>query len=66
MATLENYLIFYVMEGQWPAFLVEIAPNKTVAHLKELIQAKKRDDFPSIGADKLTLYRVNATGSTLN
>ncbi|KAI9239538.1 MAG: hypothetical protein BYD32DRAFT_478323 [Podila humilis] len=41
------------------AFPVEIEPSKTVGHLKDLIKAKKTNNFHDVDADDLTLWRVS-------
>ncbi|KAF9312833.1 hypothetical protein BG003_005869 [Podila horticola] len=40
-------------------FDIDINPAKSVAHLKDLIKAKKTIDFHDIDSDKLTLWRVS-------
>ncbi|KAK3834551.1 MAG: hypothetical protein J3R72DRAFT_494472 [Linnemannia gamsii] len=41
------------------ALSAKIDPIKTVDHLKDLIKAKKTNDFQDVDADKLTLWRVS-------
>ncbi|KAG0014707.1 hypothetical protein BGZ82_001683, partial [Podila clonocystis] len=41
------------------AFPVEIESSKTVGHLKDLIKAKKANNFQDVEADDLTLWRVS-------
>src|SRR4051794_11525764 len=40
-------------------FLIDISAEKTVFELKKMIKAEKINDFASIDADKLKLWKVN-------
>ena len=46
-----------LVKGNLPAnaFAVDIDSGKLVSHLKEVIKAKKQNDFTSVDADKLKL-----------
>ncbi|KAG0038060.1 hypothetical protein BGZ82_001195 [Podila clonocystis] len=51
--------LFCLVDGEATPFTVEVDRTKTVDHLKDLIKAKKANDFSDIDADKLTLWRVS-------
>ncbi|KAF9946255.1 hypothetical protein BGZ70_003311, partial [Mortierella alpina] len=53
--------MFCLVDGEAPsrAFPVSISFTETVGDLKDLIKAKKPNDFSDIDADKLTLWRVS-------
>jgi len=40
------------------AFAVDIDSGKLVSHLKKVIKAEKQNDFTSVDADKLKLWKV--------
>ena len=49
-----------LVKGNLPAnaFAVDIDSGKLVSHLKEVIKAKKQNDFTSVDADKLKVWKV--------
>ena len=53
--------LFCVVDGQSTsnAFPLTVSPVDTIGGLKELIKAKKANDFQDVDADKLTLWRVS-------
>ncbi|KAG0019239.1 hypothetical protein BGZ82_000211 [Podila clonocystis] len=53
--------LFCLVDGQTPsnAFPVEIESTKTVGHLKDLIKAKKANNFQDVDADVLTIWHVS-------
>ncbi|KAG0338967.1 hypothetical protein BG005_003579, partial [Podila minutissima] len=53
--------LFCLQDGEATSrvFSIDINPEKSVAHLKDLIKAKKTIDFSDIDSDKLTLWRVS-------
>ncbi|KAG0222430.1 hypothetical protein BGW42_006607 [Actinomortierella wolfii] len=57
--------LFCLVDGEATsnAFPVDIESNKTFAHLKELIKAKKAPRFDNIAADELTLWSVSIPAS---
>ncbi|KIM32923.1 hypothetical protein M408DRAFT_313176 [Serendipita vermifera MAFF 305830] len=58
------YTIVCVIHSRGAPFSVEIARDRSVGHLKNLIKAKVSPMFDQIPAHYLDLYRVDATGST--
>ncbi|KAF9301974.1 hypothetical protein BGZ74_006041 [Mortierella antarctica] len=53
--------LFCLVDGEATsnAFPVEIESTKTVGHLKDLIKAKKTNNFHAVDANELTLWRVS-------
>ncbi|KFH63329.1 hypothetical protein MVEG_10739 [Podila verticillata NRRL 6337] len=53
--------LFCLIDGEamFNAFSVKISSGDTVDDLKDLIKAKKTNDFSDLDADKLTLWRVS-------
>ncbi|KAG0342727.1 hypothetical protein BG000_002072 [Podila horticola] len=53
--------LFCLVDGEATsnAFSIKISSNDTVDDLKNLIKARKTNDFSDIDADKLTLWRVS-------
>ncbi|KAF9966461.1 hypothetical protein BGZ70_002250, partial [Mortierella alpina] len=67
--TMENPLaMFCLVEGEAPshAFRVSISSTATVSDLKDLIKAKKPNEFSDVDADKLTLWRVFMSPTNVN
>lgn len=54
-----SYEIFCLAFGEKVPFVVNIAENKTVSHLKKAIKSKKPDTLANINANNLTLYLIN-------
>lgn len=59
-----DYTIFCIIQGKKVPFSVKISPNATVDELKKWIKEKKKLKLDHIAADELTLYRIDAAGST--
>ncbi|KAG0247450.1 hypothetical protein BGZ95_008667, partial [Linnemannia exigua] len=55
------FTLFCLVDGEATsnAFPVDIEPNKTAAHLRDLIKTKKTPRFDDVTADELTLWRVS-------
>ncbi|KAG0014025.1 hypothetical protein BGZ82_001943, partial [Podila clonocystis] len=62
----EHLNLFCVVDGESTPFPVEIESTKTLGFLKELIKAKKPNDFSDVDADKLTLWKVSIPLAPLN
>ena len=52
--------LFCLVKGNTTAnaFEVDIEKGKSISHLKKVIKAEKQNDFTSIDADKLKLWKV--------
>ncbi|KAG0337159.1 hypothetical protein BG004_007755, partial [Podila humilis] len=63
-----NLTLFCLVDGETTsnAFPVEIESTKTIGSLKDVIRAKKVNDFSDVDADKLTLWCVNHSVNAAN